>query len=126
MPRLFFECADAVSGCTPVKKIFAPASNTAFLYLAASHDEEAAQRFFDVYSRRAEESSAHPANVLREQVMSNRKLIDNEKFFGLAFTAFSCALRGENRKLLRTCERLQLPTGSKKALDSLLEILSIK
>lgn len=126
MPHLFFECTDWVAGCVSVKKTYAPASNSAFYYLASSHNAEAARRFFDVYSRRVDESSAHPANVLREQVISNRKLIDNEKFFALAFTAFSCALRGENRKLLRACGTLQLPTGSKKALDSLLEILDAK
>lgn len=123
MPQRFFDWVDTVSACGLAKKVFAGSVNVAFFYLASCHDKEAAQAFFDVYSRRVEESSSHPANTLREQVMSNRKLIDNDKFFNLAFTAFSCALRGENRKVLRACGGIQLPTGAKKVLDNLLEIL---
>jgi hypothetical protein len=125
MPQQFFDWVDAVSGCATAKKVFAGSVNAAFFYLASCHDKETAQRFFDVYSRRVDESSSHPANTLREQVTSNRKLINNDKFFNLAFTAFACALRGENRKLLRSCGGIQLPTGSKRALDSLLEILKV-
>ena len=125
MPQTFFDWVDAVSGCLTVKKVFAGSVNAAFFYLASCHDKEAAHQFFDVYSRRVEESSSHPANTLREQVMSNRKLIDNDKFFNLAFTAFSCAIRGENRKVLRACGGIQFPAGSRKALDNLLEILNI-
>lgn len=123
MPQRFFDWVDAVCGCKTPKKVFAGSVNVAFFYLASCHDKETAKQFFDVYSRRADASSSHPANTLREQVISNRKLIDNDKFFGLAFNAFACALRGENRKLLRACGELQLPAGSRKALENLGEIL---
>jgi len=125
MPQMFFEWVDTVSAAGTVKKVFAPSVNAAFFYLAACHNEAAAQSFFDVYSKRIDESSAHPANTLREQVIGNRKLTNNDKFLNLAFAAFSGALRGEHRKIIRTCGEIQLPAGSTKALNNLLEILEV-
>ena len=126
MPQMFFDWVNTVSASSTVKKVFAPSVNAGFFYLAAAHNAEAAQSFFDVYSRRVDESSSHPANTLREQVIGSRKLTDNGKFLNLAFAAFSGALRGEHRKLIRRFGDLQLPAGSKKALDHLLEILNTK
>ena len=123
MPGLFFDWVDAVSAAGSLKKVFATSVSAAFFYLAACHNEAAAQAFFDVYSKRTDESSCHPANTLREQLLSNRKLIDNDKFFNLAFSAFASALRGESRKVIRVFGETQLPTGSTKALNNLLEIL---
>jgi len=125
MPQMFFEWVDTVSAAGTVKKVFAPSVNAAFFYLAACHNEAAARSFFDVYSKRIDESSAHPANTLREQVIGNRKLTDNDKFLNLAFAAFSGALRGEHRKIIRACGEIQLPAGSAKALNNLLEILEV-
>jgi hypothetical protein len=126
MPQMFFDWVNTVSASSTVKKAFTPSVNAVFFYLAASHNTEAAQSFFDVFSRRVDESSSHPANTLREQVIGSRKLTDNDKFLNLAFAAFSGALRGEHRKMIRRFGDLQLPTGSKKALDYLLEILNTK
>lgn len=123
MPPRFFHWVDTVSACGIARKVFAGSVNAVFFYLASCHNQEAAQKFFDIYTRKIDESSAHPANTLREQVISNRKLIDNDKFFNLAFTAFACFLRGENRKVLRACGEIQLSTASKRALANLLEIL---
>lgn len=124
MPKMFFDWVNTVSAVSLLKKVFIPSVNAVFFYLAASHNEKAAQSFFDVFSKRVDESSSHPANTLREQVIVNRKVTDNDKFFNLAFTAFSGALRGEHRKVIRPCGELQLPAGSKKALAHLLEILN--
>jgi hypothetical protein len=88
------------------------------------HDEEGAKRFFDVYSRKSEASSNHPANVLREQVGGNRKLIDNDRFLALAFNAFSCSLKNETRKLIRANGPVEIPAGAKKALVEFMEILN--
>jgi hypothetical protein len=125
MPEVFFHWVNAVSAAGILKKVFAPSANASFFYLAASHSKEAAQEFFDVYSKRTDESSCHPANTLREQIIGNRKLIDNDKFFNLAFSAFASALRGESRKVIRVFGGIQLPTGSTKALNNLLEILEV-
>jgi hypothetical protein len=126
MPQMFFDWVNTVSATGLLKKVFVPSVNTVFLYLAACHNKEAAQSFFDVYSKRVDESSCHPANTLREQVIGNRKLTDNDKFLNLAFAAFSSSLRGEHRKQIRAFGDLQLPSGSKKALDYLLEILNTR
>jgi hypothetical protein len=126
MPQMFFDWVNTVSASSTAKKVFTPSVNAVFFYLAAAHNAEAAQSFFDVYSRRVDESSSHPANTLREQVIGSRKLTDNDKFLNLAFAAFSGALRGEHRKLIRRFGDLQLPAGSKKALNHLLEILNTK
>jgi len=125
MPQMFFNWVDAVGSSTTAKKVFSPSVNAAFFYLAACHNEAAAQSFFDVYSKRIDESSSHPANTLREQVIGNRKLTDNDRFLNLAFAAFSGALRGEHRKIIRACGEIQLPAGSTKALNNLLEILEV-
>lgn len=123
MPDSFFEWVDTTCSSKVCKKIYSATMIAVFFYLASSHDREAAQEFFDVFTRRIDASSSHPANTLREQVTGNRKLVDNEKFINLAFAAFANALRGQNRKVIRPFGELYLPDGSKKALNNLLEIL---
>jgi hypothetical protein len=123
MPVVFFDSVH--SACNSVsKKIYSPSVTAAFFYLCARHDPVAADLFIEIYLKRTEASSTHPANVLREQVSSNKKLISDDKFFGLAFSAFNSVLRGETRKLLRCHGDLQIPTGAKKALAEFLEILN--
>jgi hypothetical protein len=124
MPQLFFDAVDSVCASAGVKKTYTPATTSAFFYLALRHDAESARSFFDIYARKMDASSNHPANVLREQVGGNRKLIDNDRFLALAFNAFLCSLKNETRKLIRANGHIEIPAGAKKALAEFLEILN--
>lgn len=122
MPGSFFDWVDTICAATAVKRIYACSVIVAFFYLAARHDEQEAIKFFDILARRTDASSLHPANALREQVLSNRKLIDANKFLALAFSAFTAAMRGDNRKLIRAFD-IQMPSGSMQALKEFAEML---
>jgi hypothetical protein len=123
MPDMFFECVH--HACNSIaKKIYSPSMTAAFLYLCARHDYESMRRFFEIYVKNTEASSTHPGCVLREYVSSNKKLISDDKFIGLAMLAFNSMLRGETKKILRCHGDLQIPTGGKKALAEFLEILN--
>lgn len=126
MPSVFFQAVSDVACNSNAKKTYHPSMSSAVFYLMRRHDESSASEFFGVYTKSIEESSMHPANVLREQVVSNRKLIDNNKFLSLSMTAFALHLKGEQRKVLRTFDSVAIPSGSQKALDEVLEILSEK
>jgi hypothetical protein len=103
MPQVFFDCIDHTCSSKVLKTMFAASLVGSFYYLAIRRDQLAASVFFDVLSKQKDESSSHPANVLREKVITDKKLLSNDAFLSLAFLSFNLMLSGESRKHLRVC-----------------------
>jgi hypothetical protein len=122
MPVLFFDCVNRIGGNTTAKKLFAPSVVSSFFYLASCRNQEAANYFLSVLCREEEESSMHPANVIREYITANRKTISNDDFLAIAFNAFDLSCKGETRKIIRSCHGYTMHNQYKEALNSLLDI----
>lgn len=103
MPDLFFKCVSRVANTAALKKLYRPSVTIAFLYIASHRSEEAADTFMKVLAKEQDELSNHPANVVREQVMADRKM-DPTHYTKLMFSAFHSMVIGESRKLIRESE----------------------
>lgn len=122
MPVLFFDWVNRIQATATAKKLF-PASVTAsFFYLASCKNLDMANTFFAVLCRDKEESSLHPANVVREYISANKKTISNEDFLAIAFTAFDLCLKGETRKIIRSCHGYTMHKEYTEALNGVLSI----
>lgn len=121
MPSMFFDCIGKVSGSSVLHRLYRPSVLAASVFLALSHDIEQGSEFVSVLAKQIDESSSHPANVLREFCNANKKLILEPRFFALFFTAFNLAIKGEKRTILRCHE---LPEFSEKQREALSLIVS--
>lgn len=100
MPDLFFKCVSRVANTSALKKIYAPSVTITFFYIASHRSEELAETFMKVLAKEQDELSNHPANVVREQVMADRKM-EPTHYTKLMFSAFNSMVLGESRKLIR-------------------------
>lgn len=110
LPDLFFKCVGRVANSTALKKVYKPSVTIAFYYIASHRSEDAADTFMKVLAKEQDEMSNHPANVVREQVMSDRNM-DPNRYMRLMFSAFQSMVLGESRKLIRESDSaLQHPS----------------
>ena len=126
MPVLFFDSVNKLCACKAARTAFAPSVFCSFFYLASNKNQEEANRFFSVFVRDTDESSLHPANVLREIVAANRKTISTADFLAIAFTAFDLALKKETRKIIRSCHGYTLHKEYKEALALIVDLADSK
>jgi hypothetical protein len=118
MPVLFFDCVNVICS-TAAKTSYAPSVFSSFFYLACCKNQDAATHFLSVFVKEQAESSYHPANVLREQVASNRKTITSDNFLAMAFTAFDLSMKNETRKLIRSCHGYTMHKEYKETLAAI-------
>ena len=117
MPDFFFDIVNKNASCAALKAIYKPSVMSSAIFLAASHDMSQSDEFVAILTKERDESSSHPANVLREFCNSNRKLITEARFLGLFFTAFNLAIKGERRSILRCYEMPEFSKKQREALD---------
>jgi len=89
------------------------------------HDPESAKAFVSVLGKTTDEPSSHPANVLREFCISNKKLISDDRFLDLFLTAFNLFLKGESRTVLRCNARPEFSQRQQDALNQVSECVGL-
>lgn len=117
LPDVFFESVNRVCGSTVLKKTYAPAVMSSAVFLAFSNDKQSGEAFVDVLSKQTDEVSSHPANVLREFCISNRKVVTETRFMDLFLTALNLSIAGERRNILRCYSTPPFSDSQRAALD---------
>jgi hypothetical protein len=117
LPSQLFDAVATVQHNIVLKRLYKPSIASVAVFLADMHDSESAKAFVSVLGKTTDEPSSHPANVLREFCISNKKLISDDRFLDLFLTAFNLFLKGESRTVLRCNARPEFSQRQQDALD---------
>jgi hypothetical protein len=125
MPEDFTECVNTCCSSKTLKEMAPCACLSAFYWLASCDDQEQANLFIDIMSKKKDSNAFCAANCVREQIssMRSKSILNETELLNYLLSAYKSFLTQRDTKLIKKTLQLTLTNEMQKELDRVILVV---
>jgi hypothetical protein len=125
MPEDFAECVNTCCASKTLKEMAPCACVSAFYWLASCDNQEQANLFLDIMSKKKDSNAFCAANCVREQIsgMRSKVKVNDTELLNYLLSAYKSFKSQRDTKLIKKTLELSLTSGMQKELDRVLLVV---